>query len=699
MAEAMQPTRAGDAAAALPPLPPAELAPHFPQLEILELLGRGGMGVVYRARQKSLNRLVALKLLAPDRADDPAFAARFEKEAQALAALNHPNIVAVYDFGRAGGFYYLLMEYVDGVNLRQLLRARRLSPREALAIVPPICDALQCAHDHGIVHRDIKPENLLMHRSGAVKIADFGIARIVGESGAAVAPCAGSTGEPPVVHSAAAGTPDYAAPEQRAENREVDHRADIYSLGVVLYEMLTGERPAEKIEPPSKRVQVDVRIDEVVLRALEPQPERRYQTAAEMRTQVETIARHSAPAWEPPNSGWGWLVGKMFGVTFRSRFAFRLANLSALGFLGFLGFVPLPGWHRLFGLSGFFGLIGVAFLIELGARGSRAVKILAVALLAFGIAFPVGSWVAYMQLGVRTPMRAGGSKPEIESVEVTREQAIVNARGRNDAGMIFLFGTGPNRWSPKSLYLGGMFDVTLRGRPLGSGVRWTIKPRSGTRWSYHLDTPGGDTLGTVVFREGRPAPEADGSYVIAEFRPESGEPLPIAVRLERDKPAGDVAAKTQQAWQLWQSGRPAEALQIFREAVKRTPEDANLWNGLGWAAFNSGHFDEALAAFQRVLQFDPQHMAAHNGVGQICFARHDYAGAEAAFLQAAPQGASAAWYGLAKLYLLQEKFPEAEKYAQMLEDSGQADALAKKMLEAAKARRLPEGLRAAIEPQ
>lgn len=134
-------------------LTPEELAPHFPQLEILECLGRGGMGVVYKARQKSLNRLVALKLLAPERVDDVKFAARFEKEAHALAALNHPHIVTIHDFGQAGGFYYLLMEFVDGVNLRQAMRAGRFTPPQALAIVPPVCEALQYAHEHGIVHR------------------------------------------------------------------------------------------------------------------------------------------------------------------------------------------------------------------------------------------------------------------------------------------------------------------------------------------------------------------------------------------------------------------------------------------------------------------------------------------------------------------------------------------------------------------
>jgi len=274
---------------AQPPLSPEELAPHFPQLEIFECLGRGGMGVVYKARQKSLNRLVALKLLAPERADDPQFAARFEKEAQALAALNHPNIVGVHDFGQAGGFYYLLMEFVDGANLRQLLQTRRLTPKEALGIVPPVCDALEFAHEHGIVHRDIKPENLLLDKAGRVKIADFGIAKIIGAPPAE----SGAKGKRPTTATAtlAVGTPAYAAPEQREANGEADHRADIYSLGVVLYEMLTGERPKDKLEPPSKRVQLDVRIDEIVLRALQDTPERRYQTAAEFRTQVETFAR------------------------------------------------------------------------------------------------------------------------------------------------------------------------------------------------------------------------------------------------------------------------------------------------------------------------------------------------------------------------------------------------------------------------
>lgn len=298
MMQLVEPTEGDGLMAAQAPFAPEELAPLFPQLEIMECLGRGGMGVVYKARQKSLNRFVALKLLAPERAEDTAFASRFEKEAQALAALNHPNIVAVHDFGEAGGFFFLLMEFVDGVNLRQLLRSKRLTPQEALSIVPPVCDALQCAHERGIVHRDIKPENLLLDRAGTVKIADFGIAKMLGsmDSSSESAPCG-----PLAMPTTETGTPAYAAPEQRGGPGTADHRADIYSLGVVLYEMLTGERPKDKIAAPSRRVQVDVRIDEIVLRALETKPELRFATVAEFRTQVEAVRSAVAPAprWSP----------------------------------------------------------------------------------------------------------------------------------------------------------------------------------------------------------------------------------------------------------------------------------------------------------------------------------------------------------------------------------------------------------------
>jgi predicted Ser/Thr protein kinase len=334
------------------------------------------MGVVYKARQKSLDRLVALKLLAPERVHDPQFALRFGREARALAALNHPNIVTIHDFGQAGGFYFLLMEFVDGVNLRQAMKAGRFTPEQALAIVPPVCEALQFAHEHGIVHRDIKPENLLLDKDGRVKIADFGIAKMLNTDDA----------DAGVAESQPAGTPQYMAPEQKA-HRATDHRTDIYSLGVVLYEMLTGELPATNLQPPSRRVQIDVRLDEIVLRALESKPELRFQTAGEFRTRVETLTEAASGPKERGTATPSFLVGFLesaSGIRFATTAAKTLIHLSTLGFLAslaFLGFVPLPGMQRCFGFAGFagfFGLIGVAFVVEAaarsGGRGQRSEK-------------------------------------------------------------------------------------------------------------------------------------------------------------------------------------------------------------------------------------------------------------------------------------------------------------------------------------
>lgn len=258
----------------------AEISRLFPQLEVLELLGAGGMGAVYKARQPALDRFVALKVLPAG--GGVGSTERFNREARALARLSHPNIVGVHEFGQVEGLHFFIMEFVDGANLRQLEKTSRLSPREVLQIIPQICDALQYAHDEGVVHRDIKPENVLVDRKGRVKIADFGLAKIVDPNPAA----ARLTVEGQVM-----GTPHYMAPEQVERPLAVDHRADIYALGVVFYEMLTGDLPIGKFAPPSRKVQLDVRLDDIVLRALENDPGRRYQQASEVKSQVENITR------------------------------------------------------------------------------------------------------------------------------------------------------------------------------------------------------------------------------------------------------------------------------------------------------------------------------------------------------------------------------------------------------------------------
>lgn len=273
-----------------PPPAVSDLSPLFPQLEIIEILGQGGMGTVYKARQKKLDRLVALKIVRSDAAADPAFAERFNREARTLARMSHPNIVAVHDFGEvqmaaidAGTsqpWYYFVMEFVDGANLRQLMNGQRLESQQALTIVPQVCDALQYAHDEGVVHRDIKPENILVDHRGRVKIADFGLAKLVAGSSDDFT----LTGTHQVM-----GTPRYMAPEQMEGSDAVDHRADIYSLGVVFYEMLTGQVPAGHFDPPSHKVNLDHRFDSIVLKAMARDPDRRFQRASEVRTEVEGV--------------------------------------------------------------------------------------------------------------------------------------------------------------------------------------------------------------------------------------------------------------------------------------------------------------------------------------------------------------------------------------------------------------------------
>lgn len=251
------------------------------QYEIEEFIGKGGMGAVYKAKHLMLDRLVALKVLPKEKTSDPEFVERFKREAKILAQLHHPNIVAVYDMVIQGEIYAISMEYVEGTNMRVVLTTQKFTPEQALNVVPKLCDALEYAHSMGIVHRDIKPENILMDKKGEIKIADFGLAKLI------------QGDKPPsnlTMSGEVMGTQKYMAPEQLKDPKKVDHRADIYSLGAVFYEILTGEVPIGKFNPPSRKVRVDVRLDKVVLKALESEPDMRYQRASIMGTDVRKIS-------------------------------------------------------------------------------------------------------------------------------------------------------------------------------------------------------------------------------------------------------------------------------------------------------------------------------------------------------------------------------------------------------------------------
>ena len=252
----------------------AEIADWLPGYEVQSLIGRGGMGAVYRARQRRLDRLVAIKLLPVEVSLDEAFAERFRREAQTLARLDHPNIVHVFDFGETTeGHLFYAMEFVEGEDLQQRLRRGLIDPGAAFAALQQVCAALECAHAQNIIHRDIKPANVLITSDGRVKLADFGLALPAERAPTDRLTRAGSP----------LGTFEYAAPEQISGNAQVDHRADIYSVGVMAYELLTGELPRGVFPPPSEKAATDPRYDEVVMRALQQEPAKRWQTVREFR--------------------------------------------------------------------------------------------------------------------------------------------------------------------------------------------------------------------------------------------------------------------------------------------------------------------------------------------------------------------------------------------------------------------------------
>jgi serine/threonine protein kinase len=285
LARAMDPEKISTPAFLLNWIPPTlrEVATLFPQYEIVCMLGRGGMGAVYQARQISLDRIVAIKLLPLEISVNRVFAERFRREARAMGKLSHPNIIAVFEFGQTSeGHLFFVMEYVDGAMLHDFIHGSEepLPPAEALGFIEQICEALAYAHRKGIVHRDIKPTNVMVTREGRVKVADFGLARL---TGAASAEQWGSTMSGTIM-----GTPDYMAPEQK-RGMNVDHRADIYALGVVLYEALCRETPQGAFILPSKRFGLDVRIDEIITRALAPHAAERFQSTVEMRLAIEAV--------------------------------------------------------------------------------------------------------------------------------------------------------------------------------------------------------------------------------------------------------------------------------------------------------------------------------------------------------------------------------------------------------------------------
>lgn len=251
-----------------------ELQQLLPAYDVLSFIAKGGMGAVYKAHQKSLERNVAIKILPREFGEDHGFRRRFEDEAKAMAKLNHPNLISVYDFGEVDHMLYIVMEFVDGKSFHESFHGRAIAEKEVAHLVAGICEGLAHAHEAGILHRDIKPANILLDSKNRPKIGDFGLARLTEET----------EGEGIIY-----GTPDYIAPEVIKNPGAVDTRSDVFSTGVILYELLTGKLPEKRYIPASQIEDVDPRFDKIVRRATHPSPMLRFANGEAMASDLKTL--------------------------------------------------------------------------------------------------------------------------------------------------------------------------------------------------------------------------------------------------------------------------------------------------------------------------------------------------------------------------------------------------------------------------
>ncbi|WP_375770966.1 serine/threonine protein kinase [Archangium gephyra] len=301
----------------------------IPGYRLESLVGAGGMGEVHKATQLSLGRTVAVKLLSQQLAQEESFVARFQKEAAALAALHHPNIVSIVDKGSTASTYYLVMEFVDGPSLRERMRAPQQDPQETLRVMLQICRAIEYAHNRGVIHRDLKPENILFDEQAGdlPKVTDFGLASFLEDT---------STRFALTSTHVAMGTLSYMAPEQRVDAKTADGRADIFALGLIFYEMLVGELPAGSFEPPSRRKPgLDPRLDRIIANCLKQLPADRYASVTELIRDLEPLAPHYTtlrPAKLNRMQRVGRAVRKAVRVLLQA--VATLLVLSAVGVLG-----------------------------------------------------------------------------------------------------------------------------------------------------------------------------------------------------------------------------------------------------------------------------------------------------------------------------------------------------------------------------
>jgi serine/threonine-protein kinase len=617
-----------------PPRPPeGPVLPQVPGYEVESVLGRGGMGIVFRARHLRLNRLVALKMSLAGMSGEPRERERFQREAEAEAALRHPNIVQVHDVGEHDGRPYFTMELVEGGSLAQKLAGTPQPGRHAAALVATLAAAVQVAHQGGIVHRDLKPANVLLTADGTPKIADFGVARRL-EGGAGLT----QTGVP-------VGTPSYMAPEQaRGQTHAIGPAVDVYALGAILYELLTGrppfhgETPAATVlqvisEDPVSPTRLNARVprdlETICLKCLHKDPQRRYPTAAALADDLQRFLRGEPIAARP--AGLTERLGKWV--------------------------CRRPGWAALLAASLLVatGLVGVSLsLVAQQAQQREAVEAeLKEAAELRDSARWEGARAALDRAGERLrwggpsdlDRRLGRARRDLDLVmqlnairlkRVTRgELAFYKARANEDYAKAFREAGLTTVHDPPSRVAARINASAVRGALAAAVYDWAVCAADKTQRGWLLEVARQTSADTDGWRErvldpavwedrqalaelAQTAPAATESVSLLlavgeQLHLAGGDPAPLLKRVQKEHPA-DFWANLILGNAILQ-GAPKEAAGYYRAALASRPGAAVGYCGVGDALRLQKELDEAIDYYEKARQLDPNYARAYSDLG------------------------------------------------------------------------------------
>jgi eukaryotic-like serine/threonine-protein kinase len=694
--------------------------------EILGVLGQGGMGAVYKARDRELDRLIALKVIRPELATDPAILQRFKQELILARNITHKNVVRIYDLGEAEGIRFISMEYVDGEDLRTLLRRKgKLSPKEAVPIIEQVCRALDAAHSEGVIHRDLKPQNVMREKNGRVVVMDFGLARSLGEAGMT------QTG-------AIVGTLEYMSPEQ-ALGTSLDQRSDIFSVGLIFYELLTGKAPYEAetaIASLMKRTREQARsasdvdtsvpksLSAIVGRCLEREPANRYHTSVELLQQLATWESNptisadalskmiSHPVVHPsrfnldlPGSRWMWIGGAVLAIALAVFVGRELVNRtgSSSGDAARRGIPPLSQGKYLAVMP--LKLMGdekaLGYVAD-GIEEALAAKLFQLTEVHLASASAVEK-VATKDLPLSKVARDLGVNLVMQGMVQGNSDKLRVILNLDDAT------SGKRLWSQE--FAGVPGDVlALEDQIYGSVVTaLALKPsneelaRSGAHptenvKAYDLYLQGRNTLhnwhstddmkqSASLFEQ---AVEKDSNFALAYAG------LADASRLlyfeTKDSMWADKASlAAQQAERLSSNipevhlslgsvysmtGKNAQAITELKRALELAPNSDEAYLRLGQAYGASGQSDESVAAFQKAVNANPYFWANHNYLGQAYFSRGDWAKALSEFQKVTELASDnrVGFENIGSVFLKQGKWTEAipqfEKALAIAPDAG-----------------------------